>query len=64
MDVKALRDEVYKVRYKIITMSPNDKANPNHPLYEELKRVKKAYTQALCEIKEKEIEENEQHKRK
>lgn len=51
-----------EIRLKIALLSPNEKCNSDHPLYKELKDLKKEYTLSL--IKERESEKYGQHKRK
>lgn len=60
MNKEEFRQKLLELRTKIAYLSPNDKANPNHPLYAEIRKFKREY--ALNVIKEKEMEENKNDK--
>ena len=62
MEKKEFMEKYMDIRMQIASLPPNDKCNPEHPLYKELKDLKKEFTLSL--IKERESEIYDQHKRK
>lgn len=64
MDAKELRNKMFEIRMKIIALSPNEKCDQKHQLYEELERMKRQYAKVLLEERELEERENDKHKRK
>lgn len=64
MNKEEIRQKMFDVRLQMAMLSPTERENKEQILYNELKKLKHLYAMALFEEKEKEIDENDQHKRR
>lgn len=64
MDEKIIKRKMFELRFKISLLSKEERDNEQHPLYIELKELKKEYMLSYMEKVKKERLENGKYKRK